>query len=431
MADRVLTGSRIRDRRIQLGRKQSELARQVGISPSYLNLIEHNRRGIAGRLLNDLARELDVEPVLLAEGTEAAVLTGLREAADGFGEAELDRLEEFAGRFPGWAALILDHRRRVSELERANAALTDRIAHDPQLSQALHEVISAVTAIRSTASILVETEDLEADWTRRFHRNLADDSGRLSEGAADLVRFLDAAETDGDSFNSLQEEVEGFLAANKWHFPDLERALPASIPAVLAVAETPLSAAAKRLAETVLTRYAQDAKRLPLVPFIQAAQSLAFDPVALADQFNIDVSAVLRRLATLPEDRLPMSFGYVQADGAGALTLKKAPAGFSVPRFGAGCPLWPLYRALTRPQTPVRALLDIGTGSANRFLAYAICQPRRTGGFESAEVYEAAMILIPEGAVPFPDIEVTEVGLTCRVCPRAACDARREPSVLV
>lgn len=42
MPQRQLTGGRIRERRIALALRQVDLARQVGISASYLNLIEHN-----------------------------------------------------------------------------------------------------------------------------------------------------------------------------------------------------------------------------------------------------------------------------------------------------------------------------------------------------------------------------------------------------
>ena len=52
---RRLTGSRIREKRLDLHLKQAAVAEAVGISPSYLNLIEHNRRRIGGKLLNDLA----------------------------------------------------------------------------------------------------------------------------------------------------------------------------------------------------------------------------------------------------------------------------------------------------------------------------------------------------------------------------------------
>ena len=101
----ALTGSRIRERRVMAGLKQADLAREIGISASYLNLIEHNRRRIGGKLLLNIAGALGVEPTALTEGAEAALIATLREAAvdAGLGGPELERADEFAGRFPGWA----------------------------------------------------------------------------------------------------------------------------------------------------------------------------------------------------------------------------------------------------------------------------------------------------------------------------------------
>jgi transcriptional regulator with XRE-family HTH domain len=80
-----LTGTRIRDRRLLIGMKQSALAEAAGISPSYLNLIEHNRRRIGGKLLIGLARALGVEPGVLSDGADATIHDTLRAAADGAG----------------------------------------------------------------------------------------------------------------------------------------------------------------------------------------------------------------------------------------------------------------------------------------------------------------------------------------------------------
>ena len=74
MARDALTGTRIRERRVMLSLKQSELARGIGISASYLNLIEHNRRRIGGKLLLDIADALGVEASMLTEGAEAALI---------------------------------------------------------------------------------------------------------------------------------------------------------------------------------------------------------------------------------------------------------------------------------------------------------------------------------------------------------------------
>ena len=93
----TLTGSRIRERRSMVGLRQADLAREVGISASYLNLIEHNRRRIGGKLLVDIAGVLGVEPSLLTEGAEAALIATLREAAADAGAAtsDTDRADEF------------------------------------------------------------------------------------------------------------------------------------------------------------------------------------------------------------------------------------------------------------------------------------------------------------------------------------------------
>ena len=103
------------------GLKQAELARAAGISASYLNLIEHNRRRIGGKLLLRIAGILQVEPAVLTEGAGAALIASLREAAADLpqGGAELDRVDEFAGRFPGWAQLLADSRSRIAQLERS------------------------------------------------------------------------------------------------------------------------------------------------------------------------------------------------------------------------------------------------------------------------------------------------------------------------
>ncbi|MFN7052179.1 MAG: helix-turn-helix domain-containing protein [Gemmobacter sp.] len=187
----ALTGSRVRERRLALGMRQADLARDAGISASYLNLIEHNRRRVAGDVLERLALALGVTVADLAEGGEGALAVRLRAAAQAEPEAETARLEEFMGRFPGWAGVTAALQARVEGLEQAVAALSDRIAHDPHLSLALHEVISAVSSVRSTSAILAETEDIEPEWRARFHSNLYADSERLARGAEALVTYLD------------------------------------------------------------------------------------------------------------------------------------------------------------------------------------------------------------------------------------------------
>jgi transcriptional regulator with XRE-family HTH domain len=424
----ALTGSRLRERRAALGMRQADLAERAGISPSYLNLIEHNRRNVTAEVLARLAAALGAEPGAFAEGAEAALIEDLRAAAAALPEAEtpapeIDRAEDFAGRFPGWAGLTAGLQRRVSALERAVATLNDRLTLDPNLSGTLHELLSALSGVRAVASILAETDDLSPDWRQRFHQNLYRDSERLALGAEALVAYLDGSETGEDAGTaSPQDEVEAWLDARGWHFPEIEEG---RLDAALGAVEEIASSAARDLARQHLRQAAADAAALPLEAVTARLAEIGPDPLRLAADFGAPVLAAMRRLAVLPGAEA----GLVMCDASGTLLMRKPAAGFSLPRFGAACPIWPLFSALARPGLPVSALVETARPSAGLFRALAFCEARPAFGFDGPDLRTAAMLVFAERS-PREGRPALPVGPTCRICPRDGCPARREPSVL-
>ncbi|MBU1305379.1 MAG: helix-turn-helix transcriptional regulator, partial [Alphaproteobacteria bacterium] len=77
---RAPIGFRISNRRKSLKISQAGLARLIGISPSYLNLIENNKRDIGGALLNRVASHLHIDIVELTGQSEQKLLQDLEEA---------------------------------------------------------------------------------------------------------------------------------------------------------------------------------------------------------------------------------------------------------------------------------------------------------------------------------------------------------------
>ncbi len=406
----ALTGTRLRERRIALGLLQADLAGMAGISASYLNLIEHNRRRIAEPLLERLAQALGQPVRAFQDGIGGPMLDDLRAAAAQVPGAELDRVEDFAGRFPGWAGVVTALHQRAAVLERAVEALNDRMTHDPHLSASMHEVLSAVSSVRATAAILVDTDDIDAEWRARFHRNLHEDSERLAVGAKALVSYLDrAGQVDDPGIASPQEELEAWLAVQDWQAGGDAAALR--------------SGAARMMAQSWQAQAARDATALPEPAFSQALAELGPDPALLAARFGADVLAAFRRIALRPQSEA----GLVICDASGTLTFRKPVPGFALPRFGAACPLWPLFGALVRPSSPMECVIETAGQNPQRFLVRAFCQPRFPGGFHGPELREAAMLILP---APSAAAEVRAVGSSCRICQRAACPARREPSIL-
>ncbi len=412
--------------------RQADLARDVGISASYLNLIEHNRRRIGGKLLVTLAQALGVEPSVLSEGVEATLVAALREAAADARarNAELDRVDEFAGRFPGWAEVLAETHTRIGALERTVRGLSDRLTHDPHLAASLHEVLSTAAAIRSTSAILAEPGELEAEWRDRFHRNLDEDAQRLAESSRALVRFLDDGGSSADRRGLPQEEVEAFFAAREFHFPELEDGR--STAAELASGAPDLEGrAAQKLAASALADYEVDARAMPLTVLREALGRLGLAPGELAREFGVEVHRVLRRLAALPEDILGQPSGLVVCDASGSILFRKPVAGFSLPRLGASCPLWPLFTALSQPDVPIRRRVHQQGRAARDSLCFAIAWAAEPLTFDTDPVRRAAMLILP-GDQPdaAPEAGSRPVGASCRICVRRGCAARREPSIL-
>ncbi|WP_347138422.1 short-chain fatty acyl-CoA regulator family protein [Paracoccus sp. SSK6] len=409
---RILTGTRIRERRLALSRRQADVARAAGISAAYLNLIEHNRRPVGDHLVSRLAAALEVSAAELAEGREEAQIAALREAAVRLPDdvaPELDQAPELLARFPGWSSALIATARRADALERQLVTLSDRMTQDPYLLTTLHEVLSAVTSVRSTASILAEGGEIPPDWRERFHANLDADSLRLSSTAQALVAYLDSFDTQGAIYTP-QEEVEAWLAAGA---PPVEEAGDLA------------SDAARAMARAHRQRMEEERAALPDIALAEAVAEDP-DPLRMADRLRAPLDLVMRRLAVLKPTGFEAA-GLLVCDGSGALTLRRPAPGFPLPRPGDACPLWPLFQALAAPQTAIARLVEAPSGRRFRTLSLATRhQPLGTGG---PVLTRAQMLILPEepGSPARPDLLI---GPACRICPRAECVARREPSIL-
>ncbi|SHH55461.1 helix-turn-helix domain-containing protein [Cognatishimia maritima] len=429
MAQDGMVGSRIRERRVAAGQRQAQLAKAVGISASYLNLIEHNKRRIGGKLLLDIATELGVDYAQLNEGAEANLVASLRYAAAEYPDvaAEMDRIEEFAGRFPGWARLIAEGQEAVQRLQRTAETLSDRMSHDPYLAASMHEVLSMVTAIHSTATILHEDQDIAPDWRRRFVRNINEDSQRLSDSAQALVRFLDGGADAADQSGSPQHEVDQFLQHHNYHFPQLE-SLEQTPDTLVAAAPELKSASARAQTRGLLRQYERDAQALDLNVLQDALGQEGLDPATIANRLNVPIGLVLRRLAVLPEDQQPKPLGFVVCDAAGTLLFRREVKGFVAPKFSAACAKWPVFEALTRPAQPIRRTIEVPGRDQEQFDCFAVSEAISTPSFDQPTLYHSYMLVVPR------DARVTSpllVGASCRVCPRQKCEGRHTPSVLI
>lgn len=226
-AARSLIGAKLRERRKLLGLRQTDLAAQLGISASYLNLIEANKRSIGGSLLKRLAERLGLVLDELDGAAERRLVRDLRELAGEplLAELQLEQAsaEALAGQHTDWGRALVTLHRAWLDGNRAVSALSDRLNQDPFLGDAVHSMLSRVAAIRSSAEILDTVDDLTPEQRQRFVSIVDSESARLSDVAQALAAFFDKAHTSTRSITPV-DEVDDFIFEHDNHFPRLEEA---------------------------------------------------------------------------------------------------------------------------------------------------------------------------------------------------------------
>ncbi|WBY03871.1 short-chain fatty acyl-CoA regulator family protein [Ramlibacter tataouinensis] len=444
---RTLIGQRIRDQRRAQGVTQAALAQRVGISPSYLNLIESDRRNIAGALLHRIAQALG-RPLEEFDGAaERRLLDELAEvAADPLlSSLRLDApsAAELVARQPHWGrAVVALHRAGIAQRQ-VVAALSDRLSQDPFVAEAVHALLTRLTSIRSASEILEGAPPLEAAQQRRFVSIVAQDSRRLSEVAQALAAFLGrdlaarppstpAAEVDdylfdrGNHFPQLEVAAQALAAdlggaapdtpalehwlRERQAMPDVptlaspasrrfalaraacELACAAAVDAELAQAQGVLAtAAAQQRARRALFGYAAAALLMPYEDFHAAAVAGRYDVELLARRFGTSFEQVGHRLASLRRPAAEgIPFGFMRTDPSGHVSKRLPLPRLPLPRWGDACPLWAVHAAFRTPGSVVRQLAEFPGG--DRYLMVARTVEKDGAGFGAPQRLLSVML---------------------------------------
>lgn len=431
-------GSRIREIRAQRGIKQSELAGIIGISPTYLNLIEHDKRTVAGKILSQIAEALSVERTQLLRGATAEIIEKLQQAArqmtshqqapesarrgDIVG-AELDEIELFTTRFPGWANVLAYQATSNRHLEALIEALSDRLSHDPVLSETIHIMLSNITAIRSISELLVVRGSMTETQQKSFIQNIFLESKRLSTTAEKLLEQFDPAYSKAsgetarnwptDNHNN-QQSSSYDSEADKKAGPD-KQAGSALLPEAIANAPA----------------FLQAQKIVTLETLKQSESQHFFQPFLIADYFDIPAYFLFYHLLTLSGQGGLPDYGLLEVDNAGGVLYRHEIGTMRLPSRSGACPRWPVYRALGTKGEPVLQQMQFITGET--YQAYAISKTRKRTYSQLAPVSQSVMLFHQTGDDRHHKLAppVVDVGFHCSVCNRTDCPDRREVYALL
>lgn len=457
---KIFAGPRIRRIRNQKGLTQTAMAEGLGISPSYLNLIERNQRPLTVQLILKLASVYKVDPDEL-QGEARGSILALREVfADPLLVGELpgdQELVEIAEAAPNAAAAVIKLFRAYREQAERLSDLTELLAregHTTALSGArlpideVHEVFERrpnhFAALEEEAeaftSVLDPGDDLFGAlkaWLRREH--------------GIVVKVLPVATMPNWRRRYDRHSQRLFLSERLSPFDQLrEVAMEASLIRMQVAVAAEIQALklttdeARRLARFELGRYAAHALMMPYQAFLSAAQRARYDVDVLRSRFGVSFEQAANRLTMLQRSgAAAVPFFMLEVDNAGNRFRKAGAQGFPQSRFGGGCPKLPVHAAFTQPGQIFVEAVEMPDGA--EFLCVARTlegpqgafseRPRRTAillgcdiAFCDEIVYGAALPALAAGGKPGA-VAATPVGPACRLCERSGCLSRAEPPI--
>jgi len=434
-------GPRLKRLRRELGLTQQAMADDLGISPSYVALLERNQRPLTADMLLRLARTYRLEVADLAgeDGEDYAkrISDILRDPI--FADIDLPALEvaDLATSFPGIAEALL---RLHSAYAREQQALAEqRASGGGDESDPVAEVRRFISA--------------ERNYFHALDSRAEELAGEIEEvGGAELwirkqgvrVRFL-PPEVMADSLRRFDRHNQQLLIADTLDGASRAYQLASHI------AYSAMRADINRLvrggefsggtAETLLRRalagYCAAALLMPYERFAREVEKRRYDIESLSRHFGASFEQVAHRLTTLQrpgESRVP--FFFIRVDEAGNVSKRLDGAGFPFAAHGGGCPLWTVHSVFRTPGEIVTQWLELSDGQ--RFFSIARTVAAGGGSHDRPRIYRAIALacaaehapklVYAEGAAPEAAV-ATPIGVTCRICDRADCSARAVPPI--
>jgi predicted transcriptional regulator/transcriptional regulator with XRE-family HTH domain len=451
-------GSKVRALRRAQRITQSELARRLGISASYLNLIEHNRRPLPAELLVELAKVLPIDLKALSAAQDGRLEADLLEA---FGDPLFDDAPVMAGEVRELASTYSNAARAILQLYGAY-----RGARESTQNLADQMVSQGGGDVESVQPYRFPTE--EVSDLLQLNLNYFPD---LEEGAESLVR---ETQLKGDSLFSglaayLQrtrgievriQQTAPMQSALRRYDPDrrilhlsevLRRGsrnfqlahqigLLTQQEVLDRIASNPIltTPESRALCRVALANYFASAVLMPYEAFLRAARTERYDIELLGHRFRASFEQTCHRLTTLRRPGAEgIPFHMIRIDMAGNISKRFSASGLRFPRFSGACPRWNVFGAFQTPGMIRTQLSQFPEGQV--YFEVSRTVRKQSGGFHSrhtqfaislgCDVSYAREMVYADGL----DLESREalipVGPTCRLCDRMDCEQRAFPPV--
>jgi predicted transcriptional regulator/transcriptional regulator with XRE-family HTH domain len=454
MASKSKFGPKVRMLRRRNGLRQVDLAEKLGVSASYLNLIEHDQRPLTAALLLRLAELYPADLKSFGSDGEARLVSDLHEV---FGDALFEAhdvtttdLRETASNETVSRAIVKLYHAYRDSLEAMQAVASqvseggDLLGIDParlpseEVSDVLQENQNYFPGLEEAAERLCREAQLDRPdpypgLVGYLERHGIGVAITPHPGDKSPMRWYDPSSRVLHVSEILPSHARNFQIAHQIGLllfsGELDRITSKSR------LTTPDSVALCRMA---MASYFASAVLMPYGPFLESAKTLRYDIELLERRFGASFEQVCHRLTTMRrpgQEGVP--FHFIRVDIAGNISKRYSASGIRFARFSGLCPRWNVHSAFMTPgiiRTQISRMPDGTT-----YLCVARTVRQTLGGFGAAhpllaislgcEVSHTRHLVYGDGLDVNNPSAAVPIGITCRLCERTDCEQRAFPAI--
>ncbi len=441
-------GAKIKRLRRNKNISQADLAQNLGISASYLNLIEHNRRNITVDLLFKIAGFFSIDMADLAQSDDSQLFGDLMEV---FGDD-----------------IFID-----SDL--TNQDIRDLAVNNPAIGRA---ILALFDKYRSAKSLSPNIEEDNENSKTPFHQATEAISDFIQENANYFPTLEKAAmrvreDVDMASENFMQGLTSYLLNVFgvRWRLANLENGQksqlqndgglleisnilpPETVKFTLCRHIGRLSAKSeidkiindsllpepegKILGQKILAAYFAAALIMPYEEFYRLCKKYRYDIERLCLYFSASFEQVCHRMTSLNRPNMRgVPLHLIRTDIAGNISKRFSLSGLHIPRHSGACPRLNVYSAFLQPSRINIQLSQMPDGEVYFCIAksfergdYHFNAPKKHFSIGlGCNIIHAKELVYSDGIDLGKSAKIIPVGISCRICPRTNCLQRAYPT---
>lgn len=444
--DKIFIGPKLRELRQSRSLTQADLAKELDVSASYINLIEHNQRSASVKFLINLSDNFGLNWRELTNTDTGILLSDLRQISKdpAFGDAMPD-IEELRNALDGSPNLIKGlinifntYRTYGERLAEQNAATS--ITGDLTLSieQGVHDFFrnnnNHFPELEKCAEQcrVQETSDRHEIYSV-LRAHLQDQLGVTLKQVRDetlgsSLRYYNPEKnqillSDGLDHNNKTFQLAHMIALIE--FPDiLDNQMPDSLRS---------NERASARCRIELANYFAAAIMMPYEEFFKESVQSKCDIDRLAARFSVSYEQVCHRLTTLQRPgKRGVPFFFLRIDRGGNVSKRFNITPIQLARHGGACPKLDIHYCFRVPGRIITQIVEMPDNSRYMTVNRTVDRPsirystedKRLAVSLGCPIEYAHETVYGLNIDPNAAKTATEIGINCRLCPRKQCEMR-------